>query len=61
MNYATTRSGFGAAVTWAAMKDGFDRGADTAVLQATTPGYPMYTGMGFTTIADYRLWDIPAR
>lgn len=55
------RSGFGAAVTWIAMKDGFDRGADAAVLQATTPGYPMYTGMGFTTIADYRLWDIPAR
>ncbi|KZF09427.1 hypothetical protein A2J03_02620 [Rhodococcus sp. EPR-157] len=55
------RSGFGAAVTWMAMKDGFDRGADAAVLQATTPGYPMYTGMGFTTIGDYRLWDIPAR
>ena len=54
------RRGFGAAITWLAVEDGFDHGAELAVLQATTAGYPLYVGMGFTRIADYHLWDLPA-
>lgn len=54
------RRGFGAAITWQAIRDGAADGAGTAVLQATTSGYPLYTGMGFGKIADYHMWDLPA-
>jgi hypothetical protein len=53
------RRGFGAAITWHAIQNGADNGAGTAVLQATSSGYPLYVGMGFTKIADYHLWDVP--
>ncbi|MGV9711927.1 GNAT family N-acetyltransferase [Gordonia sp. NPDC003424] len=52
------RRGFAAAVTWHAIHDGANPAASTAVLQATTAGYPVYTRMGFTQITDYWLWDL---
>lgn len=55
------RRGFGATITGHAIREGADDNVDTAVLQATSSGYPLYAGMGFAKIADYHLWDLPAR
>jgi GNAT superfamily N-acetyltransferase len=54
------RRGFGRILTQRAIQDGAEAGACTAVLQATSAGYPLYLGMGFRKMADYHLWDIPA-
>jgi GNAT superfamily N-acetyltransferase len=51
------RRGFGAAITSHAIQDG---GVGTAVLQVTSPAYPLYVGMGFTKVADHHLCDLPA-
>ncbi len=49
------------AVTAAAINAGFDLGAETASLQASAMGKPVYEQMGFETIFDYRLlmWPPP--
>jgi GNAT superfamily N-acetyltransferase len=53
------RRGFGAAITWQAIRDAAVDGADVAVLQATTSGFPLYAGMGFGQVAEYHMWDLP--
>ncbi|HWS34405.1 MAG TPA: GNAT family N-acetyltransferase [Actinoplanes sp.] len=51
--------GFGRAVTARVIGDAAAGGAGTAVLQATPAGLPVYTGMGFTEVGAYLLWDFP--
>jgi len=48
--------GFGEAVTWTAIREGFRRGAGFANLQASPMGRPIYERMGFTTATEYRVW-----
>lgn len=47
--------GYGEAVTWAAIREGFRRGASFANLQASIMGRPIYARMGFETITEYRV------
>ena len=47
--------GLGRAMTEAAVNAGFDLGAETASLQASPMGEPVYRAMGFRTAFDYRL------
>lgn len=47
--------GFGEAVTWAAIRAGFRRGAAFANLQASPMGRPIYERMGFNTLTEYRV------
>lgn len=47
--------GLGHAVTAAAVNAGFDLGAETASLQASSLGKPVYERMGFETIFNYHL------
>jgi hypothetical protein len=47
--------GFGEAVTWAAVREGFRRGAALVNLQASPMGRPIYERMGFITPSDYRV------
>ena len=44
------------AVTWAAVREGFRRGATLASLQASPLGRPVYERMGFVTPTEYRVW-----
>jgi ketosteroid isomerase-like protein len=44
------------AVTWAAVREGFRRGASFASLQASPMGRPVYERMGFITPSEYRVW-----
>jgi ketosteroid isomerase-like protein len=44
------------AVTWAAVREGFRRGAAFATLQASKMGRPVYERMGFVTPSEYRVW-----
>ena len=43
------------AVTWAAVREGFRRGALLASLQASPMGRPVYERMGFITPSEYRV------
>lgn len=45
--------GVGTAMTWAAVQAGAARGHDSAVLQATVMGLPVYRAMGFETVTEY--------
>jgi len=47
--------GFAEAVTWAAIREGFRRGATVASLQASPMGRPIYERMGFITPTEYRV------
>jgi len=47
---------YGEAVTWAAVREGFRRGATFANLQASPMGRPVYERMGFITPTEYRVW-----
>jgi ketosteroid isomerase-like protein len=47
------------AVTWAAIREGFRRGAAFANLQASPMGRPVYERMGFITPSRYRLFTRP--
>lgn len=49
-------SGYGAAVTWAVVDEGFRRGARFMNLQASPMGEPMYRRMGFATPTHYALF-----
>lgn len=47
--------GFAEAVTWAAIREGFRRGAGFANLQASPMGRSIYQRMGFITPTEYRV------
>lgn len=47
------RRGYGAAVTWAAIAEGAERGCDHSVLQASELGAPVYRAMGFVDVGRY--------
>jgi hypothetical protein len=51
--------GFGSAITWAVVEEGFRRGARLASLQASPMGAPMYARMGFTVATHYRWFLAP--
>ena len=48
--------GYGEAVTWATIQEGFRRGAAIANLQASSMGRPIYERMGFITATEYRVF-----
>jgi ketosteroid isomerase-like protein/predicted GNAT family acetyltransferase len=52
--------GYAAAVTWAALREGFRRGGAFANLQASPMGRPVYETMGFATPTHYRVWMPPS-
>src|SRR4051812_42093717 len=56
-NVATTperqRNGYGAAMTWAAIRAGQQLGGDHAILQASPAGQPVYAAMGFIHLGRY--------
>ncbi len=54
------RRGYAEAVTWAAIREGFRRGATFANLQASPMGEPVYTRMGFITPTQYRALARPS-
>lgn len=53
--------GYGAALCWAAVREGFSRGCNVAALQATPSGFPVYLRMGFRRVFDFEEWVIPTR
>lgn len=50
------RRGYGTAMTWAVLAEGAQRGCVSAILTATTKGYPVYVRMGFEPVAVYRTY-----
>jgi GNAT superfamily N-acetyltransferase len=56
---AFRQRGFGEAVTWAAVREGFRRGARFANLQASPMGRPIYERMGFVAMTEYRVLAAP--
>ena len=48
--------GLGRAATLAVLHDARDRGASTAVLESTEMGYPVYRGIGFRDLGDFRVY-----
>jgi GNAT superfamily N-acetyltransferase len=54
------RHGVGTAATWACVAAGRARGCDTIALQASDMGLPIYTAMGFRTVAEYTVFRQPA-
>jgi hypothetical protein len=57
------RRGYGTAMTWAVLAEGAQRGCVSAILTATTMGYPVYVRMGFAPVAVYRTYlpGLPSR
>jgi len=53
---AYRRHGYGAAITGRAVRDGLDRGARWAWLQATRDGYRIYEKLGFGTLESWECW-----
>ena len=56
---AYRRRGFGAAMTWAAVAAGLDRGGRSAWLGASEMGYSLYRRMGFEDRFDYLSLERP--
>jgi GNAT superfamily N-acetyltransferase len=50
------RQGYGTAMTWAVLAEGAERGCVSAILTATTMGFPLYVRMGFEPVAVYRMY-----
>jgi hypothetical protein len=50
------RRGYGTATTWAVLAEGAQRGCVSAMLTATTMGFPVYVRMGFEPVAVYRTY-----
>jgi len=48
--------GLGAAVTWAAMRAGYEMGATSAALQASPMGRSVYARMGYREVGAYRIF-----
>lgn len=55
------RRGIAAHLTGVALRAGQDRGARIGTLQASEAGAPVYLRMGFSTVGEYRLFQIPPR
>lgn len=53
------RKGVGAAVTAAALRAGQERGLRVGTLQASGMGAPVYRRMGFQTVAEYQMFQLP--
>ncbi len=51
--------GYGASLTWRAVQEGHDLGADVAYLTASRMGYGVYAKMGFRRVAEYPTWETP--
>jgi GNAT superfamily N-acetyltransferase len=51
--------GVGAAATWAAVMAGREIGAEHAILQSSSSGYPLYSRMGFVDVGRYEQWEGP--
>jgi GNAT superfamily N-acetyltransferase len=57
---AARRRGYGKAITWAAIEAGRDAwGAETAVLQSSEMGMPVYRSMGFVETGRYAIYGPP--
>lgn len=54
------RRGIGTVLTAAALSVGRDRGMEFAALMASPAGEPLYRGLGFTTVSEYRIFALPA-
>lgn len=48
--------GYGAAITAAAVCDGFEAGADFALLQSSDAGFGLYESLGFRTLERWTTW-----
>jgi GNAT superfamily N-acetyltransferase len=57
------RRGYGTAMTWAVLAEGAQRGCVSAILTATTMGFPVYVRMGFEPVAVFRTYlpGLPSR
>jgi GNAT superfamily N-acetyltransferase len=53
------RRGYAAAMTSRIAADGAAAGCDVAILQSTEMGRPVYEGLGFTTVVEYRAYIDP--
>ncbi len=53
--------GLGAAVTWAAVAAGRERGGTWSLLQSSAMGLPVYERMGYRVVGDYRFIRHPRR
>jgi GNAT superfamily N-acetyltransferase len=56
---AARRRGVGAALTWAAVAAGAERGHETIVLQSSAMGFSIYSAMGFRTVVEYAAFAAP--
>jgi predicted acetyltransferase len=56
---ANRHQGIGAALTAAALREGRERGLRVGTLQASAMGEPVYRRMGFETVAEYQLFQLP--
>lgn len=54
------RRGFGAEMTDRVAADGLAAGCDTAILQASAMGQPIYERLGYRTVVRYREWMDPS-
>lgn len=50
------RRGIGEAMTRTVLAAGRDRGCQIGILQSSQSGVPLYKGMGFETVVEYRHW-----
>lgn len=50
--------GFGMAMSWHAIRTGQERGCETATLQASAMGRPVYEKMGFRITTDFRRYQV---
>lgn len=57
---AHRRRGIGRALTTEALRVGQERGMRLAALTSSAAGEPLYRGLGFTTVSEYRLFGLPA-
>lgn len=53
--------GYGAAITTAVVRQGFEAGASFALLQSSEAGYGVYQALGFRTLERWTTWVDPMR